>query len=66
MNDKTKAASGWRFALKAGDQPSLSEVFATIPVPAAGFKGSWLRHLIAFSGPGYLVSVGYMDRKSVV
>lgn len=61
MNDKTKAASGWRFALKAGDQPSLSEVFATIPVPAAGFKGSWLRHLIAFSGPGYLVSVGYMD-----
>ena len=61
MDDKTKAAPGWRFSLKAGDQPSLSEVFASIPVPATGFKGSWLRHLIAFSGPGYLVSVGYMD-----
>ncbi len=60
MDDNTKA-SGWRLTRKAGDQPSLSEVFATVPVPAAGFKGSWLRHLIAFSGPGYLVSVGYMD-----
>jgi manganese transport protein len=61
MDDKTKAEPGWRFSLKAGDQPSLSEVFATVPVPAPGFKGPWLRHLIAFSGPGYLVSVGYMD-----
>ena len=62
MDDATTApGSGWRFRLQAGDQPSLSEVFATIPVPAAGFKGSWLRHLIAFSGPGYMVSVGYMD-----
>ena len=61
MDDKTKAASGWRFSLKEGDQKSLSEVFATVPVPAKGFKGSWLRHLIAFSGPGYMVSVGYMD-----
>jgi manganese transport protein len=61
MDDKTKATPGWRFSLKAGDQPSLSEVFATVPVPAYGSKGSWLRHLIAFSGPGYMVSVGYMD-----
>ncbi len=36
-------------------------MFATIKVPASGSKGSWLRHLIAFSGPGYMVSVGYMD-----
>ena len=28
------------------------------PVPAGG---SWLRRLLAFSGPGYMVSVGYMD-----
>ena len=39
-------------------QPSLSEVHATIDVP---WEGSWFRRLIAFSGPGYLVSVGYMD-----
>ena len=29
---------------------------ATIPV-----QGSWLRRALAFVGPGYLVSVGYMD-----
>jgi manganese transport protein len=53
------ADAGWRFARRIeGVQPSLSEVYASIPVPAGG---SWLRRLIAFSGPGYLVSVGYMD-----
>jgi manganese transport protein len=36
--------------------PSLSEVYRTIPVP----NGFW-RKLLAFSGPGYLVAVGYMD-----
>ncbi|MGN6570753.1 MAG: Nramp family divalent metal transporter [Pseudolabrys sp.] len=52
-------ASGWR--LRSGDtpqRPSLAEVHATIPVPS---EGTWLRRLIAFSGPGYMVSVGYMD-----
>ena len=49
---------GWRYRMGASEQASLSEVFATIAVPA---KGSWLRNLIAFSGPGYMVSVGYMD-----
>ena len=52
------APSGWRFKRTADDQPSLSEVYASIPVPAGG---SWLRRLLAFSGPGYMVSVGYMD-----
>jgi manganese transport protein len=37
---------------------SLPEVHGSVPVPAAG---SWLRRLAAFSGPAYLVSVGYMD-----
>ena len=37
---------------------SLSEVHASIAVPTGG---SWLRRLLAFSGPGYMVSVGYMD-----
>src|SRR5882672_7115489 len=50
--------TGWRFKRLAEDQASLSEVFASIPVP---MDGSWLRRLLAFSGPGYMVSVGYMD-----
>ncbi len=37
---------------------SLPEVHSTIPVPVSG---SWLRRLLAFTGPGYMVSVGYMD-----
>jgi manganese transport protein len=50
---------GWRFVrqMEAGET-SLSEVHATIPVPQ---WGSWLRRLLAFSGPGYMISVGYMD-----
>ncbi|GBR03156.1 Nramp family divalent metal transporter [Acetobacter oeni] len=38
---------------------SLSEVFASVRVP--GPDASWLRRFLAFVGPGYLVSVGYMD-----
>jgi manganese transport protein len=52
-------SSGWR--VRAGDapgRPSLAEVHASVHVPS---EGSWLRRLIAFSGPGYMVSVGYMD-----
>ena len=38
--------------------PSLSEVHRSIPVP----KGlNFWRKMLAFSGPGYLVAVGYMD-----
>ncbi|HEY9621987.1 MAG TPA: Nramp family divalent metal transporter [Crinalium sp.] len=39
-------------------QPSLPEVYRSIPIPNG--KGFW-RKLLAFAGPGYLVSVGYMD-----
>jgi manganese transport protein len=52
------ADAGWQFGRKGPTEETLSEVFSTIPVPVGG---SWLRRLIAFSGPGYLVSVGYMD-----
>jgi manganese transport protein len=38
--------------------PSLPEVHRSVPIPQAG---GWLRRLLAFAGPGYLVSVGYMD-----
>src|SRR5882762_9596908 len=43
---------------KSGSSPSLAEVHRTIAVPKS--LGFW-RKLIAFSGPGYLVAVGYMD-----
>jgi manganese transport protein len=46
----------------AGQTParavSLPEVHRTIPVPKS--LGFW-RKMLAFSGPGYLVAVGYMD-----
>jgi manganese transport protein len=46
----------WRFEAHA--QPSLPEAHATVPVDT---RAHWLRRLLAFSGPGYMVSVGYMD-----
>ncbi|HYD17469.1 MAG TPA: Nramp family divalent metal transporter [Patescibacteria group bacterium] len=39
-------------------EPSLGAAHASIAVPRGK---SWLRSFLAFSGPGYLVSVGYMD-----
>src|SRR5438876_8044506 len=56
MTDTT--AAGWRADAAAGAQRSLPEVNSTISVP---FGGHWSRRLLAFLGPGYLVSVGYMD-----
>ncbi|OHE79114.1 MAG: divalent metal cation transporter [Verrucomicrobia bacterium RIFCSPLOWO2_12_FULL_64_8] len=47
--------TGWRTASAA---PSLREVHRSIPIPVG--LGFW-RKLLAFSGPGYLVAVGYMD-----
>src|SRR5450432_3986437 len=50
-----QAEHGWRLARVS---PSLPEVFSSIHVPqAAGF---W-RTLLAYAGPGLMVSVGYMD-----
>src|SRR5436309_5390407 len=51
-------ASGWRSASATEAQRSLSEVNASVPIPIGGH---WLRRLLAFAGPGYMVSVGYMD-----
>lgn len=50
--------SGWRNEGDPERRRSLSEVNATIAVPAGVH---WLRRLLAFLGPGYMVSVGYMD-----
>src|SRR5436190_9151655 len=49
------ADAGWR---QRSESPSLQEVHRSIVVP----KGlNFWRKLLAFSGPGYLVAVGYMD-----
>ena len=53
-----RQAAGSRADAAAGVRRSLPEVNGTIPVP---FGGHWSRRLLAFLGPGYLVSVGYMD-----
>lgn len=45
---------GWRRARLA---PSLAEVHRSVDVS----KGTWIRKMMAFAGPGYLVAVGYMD-----
>lgn len=62
MSDtKTLAAplEEWRFFRRTGDAlPSLPEVNASVPVPTTGM---WFRRFFAFMGPGYMVSVGYMD-----
>ena len=38
--------------------PSLPEVHRTVAVPT---NGSFWKKMLAYAGPGYLVSVGYMD-----
>lgn len=55
MSDPLSPRREWR--LESGT-PSLAEVHRTISVDAGA--GFW-RKLLAFSGPGYLVAVGYMD-----
>jgi manganese transport protein len=47
-------SSGWR---EARGEASLSDVHRSIPMN----KGNMWRRAAAFLGPGYLVSVGYMD-----
>jgi manganese transport protein len=54
-----KRPPAWRFAdPEAERRRSLAEVHSSIAVPKGGL---WIRHLLAFAGPGYMVSVGYMD-----
>jgi manganese transport protein len=51
----TRSETGWR---RSAGQVSLAEVHRTIVVPV---QASFWRKMIAFSGPGFLVAVGYMD-----
>jgi manganese transport protein len=55
MHKEVASDTGWRLERVA---PSLPESHRTVLIaPGAGF---W-RKMLAFSGPGYLVAVGYMD-----
>src|ERR1700719_3746868 len=55
MHEQLSTDSGWRVQR---NRPTLPESYRTILIaPGAGF---W-RKMLAFSGPGYLVAVGYMD-----
>ena len=51
MNDEKKLT-------QAANGPSLEEINNTVAIPK---NGSFWRNLLAFSGPGALVAVGYMD-----
>ncbi len=55
MESITEDKKGWR---KAKISNSLPEVFSTIHVPKGG---SFWRKLLAFTGPGLMVAVGYVD-----
>src|SRR4029077_9652621 len=46
---------GWRHEVTS---PSLPEIYRSLPIPPTA---SFLRKLLAFAGPGFLVAVGYMD-----
>ncbi|WP_082559438.1 Nramp family divalent metal transporter [Methylobacterium sp. Leaf94] len=54
----TRTEGSWRFSRETLDHPSLGRMNGSVPVQATG---TWLRRLLAFIGPGYMVSVGYMD-----
>ena len=51
--ERVSGEGGWRHPR---GEPSLREVWGSIPVQGVGW-----RRMFAFLGPGYLVSVGYMD-----
>jgi manganese transport protein len=49
------AERGWRTEVGS---PSLPEIHSSLPIP---HSATFLRKLLAFAGPGFLVAVGYMD-----
>ncbi len=49
------SSNSWRVA---EGMPSLPEVHSSLPVPTGP---QFVRKLLAFAGPGFLVAVGYMD-----
>lgn len=55
---ETANSTGTSGLRRLGTAPSLPEAHRTIPFSAGA---SFLRKILAFAGPGYLVAVGYMD-----
>ncbi len=47
-----------KFNLENNELPSLPESFRTVSIPAGS---SIIRRFLAFAGPAYMISVGYMD-----
>lgn len=58
MQDSTSVNPKHHLVQKTEDDLSLSDVNGSIEVPE---NGSFWHKLLAFSGPGALVAVGYMD-----
>jgi manganese transport protein len=56
MSTESPPAPAW--PQSKGSSPSLGEMNASVRVPSGGH---WWFRLLAFLGPGYMVSVGYMD-----
>ena len=54
-DENTEPLNGWK---KHVTSYSLPEVYSTINVPS---QGSFWKKLLAFTGPGLMVAVGYMD-----
>ena len=54
-SETSHSSAGWR---TVPERPSLSEVHRSLVVPTSA---SFVRKLLAFAGPGFLVAVGYMD-----
>jgi manganese transport protein len=58
MSSEVEQRNGAAVWPRKWDDRSLVEVFRSVPVAHAGSR--W-RKILAFTGPGYLVAVGYMD-----
>jgi manganese transport protein len=54
-NAVNTAERGWRNAVT---RPSLPEIHRSLAIP---HSATFLRKLLAFAGPGFLIAVGYMD-----
>jgi len=52
------AKQAWRAGEPADAQASLGRLNGSVPVRA---DGRWLARFLGFVGPGYMISVGYMD-----
>nr|WP_199267049.1 Nramp family divalent metal transporter [Pseudomonas eucalypticola] len=57
-NHQADYSARHRRSLPHAARPSLGAMNGSVAVPA---NGHWLRRLLAFAGPGYMVAVGYMD-----